>query len=166
MVLMNLKITAVLLLCALSACQKSQSSAAAKSTVANVEKLPPAPLAWTNSFEKPCLIVADRIEIVGPEGLRNHLALRAEAEFHRQHTETTPDGLRQEVSALRPEAAAEIRAYLDRWELVALQSIRVLERPVPCDVRILALGDVLFVDRSTKEQRREQKLEFTGPVRR
>jgi hypothetical protein len=130
------------------------------------EKIPPPPEAWTSAFEKPCLIVADRIEIVGPPGLREHLALRAEGDQHVQSAQTTAEGFRQEIRRANPGVEAEIRAYLDRWQLVALDEIRVLERPLVCDVRILALGDALFVDQSTKQERRAPQLEFTGPVRR
>jgi hypothetical protein len=133
---------------------------------ARAEKLPPAPPAWTQSFQKPCLIVANRIEIVGPEGLREHLALRAEGDQHVQQAQTTAEGFRQSISRANAGVEAEIRAYIDRWQLVALDEIRVLERPVPCDVRILAIGDVLFVDESTKQERRAPQLEFTGPIRR
>lgn len=127
-------------------------------------KVPPPPAAWTRAFEKASIVIANRIEIVGPPGLRDHLALRTEGEQHRQVVETTSEGLRQQITRANASVEAEIRAYIDRWQLVAIDELRVLERPSTCDVRILAIGDVLFVDESTHQERRAQQLEFHGPV--
>ena len=52
---------------------------------------------------------------------------------------------------------------LDKWEIVALRRLRVLERPGDTDVRIVARGDALF-RRVGAEAQRGPELSFTGQL--
>jgi len=88
-----------------------------------------APAPWTDAFIGQATILADVIEVEGPAGIRTHCVARQDSENVDYDLATTNDGLVQ-TYALKPGAgSAELRAWLDNWNLVALERIVVLERP-------------------------------------
>lgn len=106
---------------------------------------PPATLGrWTSAFLERGLLIADEITIEGPPALRDHLVMPQDAVGSSSSTRATDEGLLQIVEAKPEGGAAEIRAYLDNWEIVATKSLRVLERPAEIDVELVARGDAAF----------------------
>jgi hypothetical protein len=88
-----------------------------------------APAPWTDAFIGQATILADVIEIEGPAGIRTHCVARQDSENVDYDLATTDRGLVQ-TYALKPGAGgAELRAWLDNWNLVALERIVVIELP-------------------------------------
>ncbi len=129
------------------------------------DSVPRAPIAWTDAFMGPALIFAEEIEIEGPEGILTHCAVQNVLDDHEATARTTSDGLLQETR-LKPGRQNELHAWLDHWELVAFRKVTILERVVPCDVRIRARGDVRFVDQTTHQEKHGAVLSFEGKIRR
>jgi len=123
---------------------------------------------WTESFTRASLLVADRIVIEGPKGLMDHVALRQDAENLDYSAETLPEGFRQVLRRKDPTAFIEIVAGMDNWQLVALDSVLVLERPGDVPVRIIAAGGVSWHNTdplgslSGETELRGERLEFSG----
>jgi len=127
---------------------------------------PPAP--WTSEFLEPALLIANRIDLVGPPGLAKHFVARQDPETNEYAVKATDQGL---VQSIRPRSGlgrVEIRAQLDAWTLVAFEGMRVLERPTPCDVEVVARGDAFWNGPAdgdaARPSRRGAELRFTGPV--
>ncbi len=123
---------------------------------------------WTDAFLERGLLIADEITIEGPPALRDHLVLPQDPENATNTTRATDDGLLQLVEA-KTTAGAEIRAHLDNWELVATQRLRVLERPVETDVRVIARGLAAFHPLGSTAEggvRRGAELSFLGELAR
>jgi len=125
---------------------------------------PKAPaLPWTQRFMTPAVLVADRILIEGPPDLLDHVAIRQEPELFRYTTETTAEGLRQEVVRLPTAGGSEIRAQLDTWSLGALQTLVVLQRPGEVAVTVRAVGNAVCIPTGGAEvEQRAAQLEFRG----
>jgi hypothetical protein len=121
---------------------------------------------WTDQFLVPALLVADSVRIEGPVGLLDHLATRTEPDAHARREETTAQGFLQEITQKPDVAPAEIHAFLDQLEIVALKRITVLERPGPVNVLILATGDVFLRNLTTKAEQRETSLRIEGRIER
>lgn len=121
---------------------------------------------WTDRFRKPSLLVADTVRVEGPVGLLEHLATRTEPDAHSRREETTTQGFLQEIVQKPDVPLAEIHAFLDQLEIVAMKRITVLERPGPVDVVVVATGDVYFRDIAAKTERRETSLRIEGKVER
>ncbi len=119
---------------------------------------------WTDAFLGEAVLVADEIWIEGPEDLLEHVAIRQDPEVLDYATTTTSEGLRQEIVRKEGESAAEIRAQIDAWSVVALQKLVVLQRPGAAPVRIVATGEAAWVPVSGVEQR-GPRLEFRGDRR-
>jgi len=119
---------------------------------------------WTDAFQKPAALLANRVKIEGPPGLIGHLATVSNAdEFDRQE-KTVPEGFLLVIS-VRPDAAgSEIQAQLDRLSIVALEQLTVLERTGPVEVVVTASGKVYWADPATGEERREESLRLEGKV--
>jgi hypothetical protein len=102
-----------------------------------------APAPWTDAFTGEATIVADVIEIEGPAGIRTHCVARQDPDFVDYDLATNERGLVQ-TYALKPGAGgSELRAWLDNWNLVALERIVVVELPSRGgEVVIRARGDV------------------------
>jgi hypothetical protein len=145
----------------LAACQQP----AKQNTKSDGEPEIAAPLhtAWTEAFNKKAILFADEIVLDGPRGIIAHAGMRVDDEIHVSTTKTTKDGLLQETH-LAPGADGEIHAFLDNWELIAFKRITILERVVPCDVKLRARGDVRFVDQVTNEEQRGSELSFEGKI--
>lgn len=154
---MRTHLTCILLL--LVACQVPEK----QSTAANGDVAPPLHTPWTQAFNKKAILFADEIVVEGPRGIIAHAGMRVDDEIHVTTTKTTPDGLLQETH-LAPNALGEIHAFLDNWELIAFRRVTILERVVPCDVKVRARGDGRFVDQLTNEEQRGEQLSFEGKI--
>lgn len=156
-----------LLLLLLPACQTEtkQSAQTNQGDPTRFDKPPAPPKPWTDAFEKPAMLFADEVRIEGPEGMLDHCALRNELVAHQASATTTAEGFLQETTVL-PGAESEIHAYLDHWELVAFKRVVLFERAAGGDVRVIASGDVRFVDRTTNQEQHGARLVFEGPIRR
>lgn len=116
---------------------------------------------WTRAFLKEAVLLADVVRIEGPFDLLEHLAVRQDPSVANYHTETTREGLLQITALLTDVAGAQIEAVLDRWRIVALTRIEVLERKSDDPVRVVAVGNAYFATTEGAEQRGE-RLEFRG----
>ena len=123
---------------------------------------------WTDAFTHGSLLVADRVVIEGPKGLMDHVALRQDATNLDYSADTLPEGFRQVLKRKDPSAFVEIVAGLDNWEIVALDSVMVLERPGDVEVRIVAAGRVSWHNTdargslSGETEQRGDRLVFSG----
>lgn len=148
--------------CLLAACATPSENGTppTPTTGGPLQTSPPTP--WTASFDTAAIVVADEVRIEGPRGLLDHVATRSEPEYHDYVAETRPEGFRQVFTTKDPSAAVEVTAFLDAWRLVALRRLVVLERPGDVDVRVEAIGDVLWRDATTGEEKRASALTWTG----
>jgi hypothetical protein len=106
---------------------------------------PPTPieeLPWTEEFSLEAVLLAKKIRVVGPLGLRDHVALRQEPELFQYTVKTVPDGLLQRLVPLPGVSGREMQLNLDAWTLVAFEEIEILERPGDAPVVLRAEGDV------------------------
>ena len=155
---------AIALLLPLAACAAPESSSDADASVRSappetveappVETQEPAqPTLWTDEFMARTALLAEEVRIEGPVGVLDHVAMRPDPDFHDYVVETTPEGLRQVVSAKSADAP-EIAAQLDGLQIKVLRRIVVLERPGVSEVVVRADGDVYWGDpASGKEER-------------
>jgi len=121
---------------------------------------------WTAEFQKPHLVIADEIVIEGPDGLIDHVATRAENAAHTKQERATAQGFLQEIVQKPGVAPLEIRAFLDRYELIAMRKLTVLERPGPVDVVLRANGDVFVRDGASGAEQRVPALRVEGKIQR
>lgn len=122
---------------------------------------PPQVQPWTDVFLVDGLLVASEVRIEGPPGLIAHFVGRVE-EGIATEVKTLPEGLRQTYT-VEAGARIEVRAQLDRLQIVAERRIVVLERPGPVDVVVEARGDVYHRDDQGRE-RRGAHLRLVGPT--
>ena len=131
------------------------------------EELPaPQPVvlpAWTEAFLGEAMLVAAEVRIVGPPGLREHLAVAQDAKHHTYKIQTVPQGLLQET-LVRPASVGDVpvRCKLDNLTILAERRVVVLERPGYVPVTITAHGDVFWRDSATGEESRTASLTLTG----
>ena len=120
------------------------------------------PTPWTTRFEEGATVVADHVRIEGPDGLLEHVVVRADDRyFDRQvkHGETT---LTQITTRLGNEVP-EIRAYLDKWTFAAFQKVTVVEHLADVPVSVTAVGGASFRDlNGTLEE--AERLEWVGKI--
>lgn len=122
-----------------------------------------AALPWPKSFEEPAVLMAARVVISGPEGLREHAALVQDPDHHAYEEKTTPEGfVRRTIVRTEVEYLAPIRCRLDALEIFAEREIVVLERPGPAELTIDASGDVYYRASTTGEERRAGEMRLTG----
>lgn len=121
----------------------------------------PAVRPWTTAFLPEAHLVADVIEIEGPDDLLNHIALRQGADVQLE-TKTVTEGLRQTLTPATGSGGIELRAQLDNLTLVAFRKLVVLRRPGDLPVRVEAKGNVWWARADGSEERREDKLEILG----
>lgn len=121
---------------------------------------------WTPEFEKKCVLIATDVRIEGPVGLLDHVVTRSDPGFHERSEKTIPAGFLQQIALKDGVGEQEIKAWLDRLEIVATRRLTVLERPGPVDVVVLAAGDALWVDAESKEEKRGESLRFVGKIER
>ena len=145
----------------LAACQQPAKQNTPETSESDVAA--PLHTPWTDAFNKKGMLFADEIVVEGPRGVIAHAGARVDEEIHVSTTKTTKDGLLQETH-LAPNAQGEIHAFLDNWELIAFRRVTILERVVPCDVKVRARGDVRFVDQVTGEEKHGAELSFEGKI--
>ena len=117
---------------------------------------------WTQRFLSSAILVADFVVIEGPQDLLDHVAIRQEPELFTYRTETTTDGLLQEVVRRPNRGGTEIRAQLDAWSIGAIQRLVVLQRPGEVPVTVRARGNAVWIDVEEGDEKREPELEFRG----
>ena len=66
---------------------------------------------WTTEFMRRRLVVADQVQISGPQGLRKHLATRFDPSQTVRHEETTEQGYLQ-VYTQKPGSIQQLACYL------------------------------------------------------
>lgn len=141
-----------------------QAETTAKTAPANAPKVPvEAPAKpWPTTFQRECVLAAAKVEISGPKGLIEHLAIRQDSLNH-AHTETaTPEGLRI-VESHKPESdQSPIRAQLDGLVIVADEMLVVIESPTAEKLLIEASGDAYFRYVDSGEERRARTLRLEG----
>lgn len=148
----------------LCACASDRPASEVTKAAAPSEERPAArgEQAWPAEFQREAVLAATRIEVVGPIGLLDHVAIRQDSENH-EHAETaTESGLRI-VERQRAESdGSPIRAQLDALVLVADVELVVLESPAVQDVSVQASGDVFLRYVDTGEERRARSLRLEG----
>lgn len=154
------------LLLLLPACGSTRKDTKPPADGARSTEVPAAPKPWTERFREPTLLIADELRVEGPDGLLDHLATRAETASHSKRERVTQDGFLQEFSLVPGAVPLEIRAYLDRFELVAMKRLLVLERPGPVDVVIVANGDVFLREAASQAVQRGATLRIEGKIHR
>jgi hypothetical protein len=147
--------------CSPSASTKSQGT---KASLKSDSSIPPAAKPWTAAFMKPAVLIADVIEIDGPEGLRDHLATRTEPLMQERVEKVVPRGFLTEIKLLPGKSDAPIKAWLDQLELAAVVKLVVLEHPGPVDVTVSAHGQVLWADKTTNQQQRSESFTLVGKL--
>lgn len=145
----------------------SERPAAAPTSAPKESSAAPAPqagekLPWPGEFQREAVLAATRIEVVGPIGLLDHVAIRQDAENHEHAESATEAGLRI-VERQRAESdGSPIRAQLDALVLVADVELVVLESPAAQEVSVQASGDVFLRYVDTGEERRARSLRLEG----
>jgi hypothetical protein len=152
-------------------------SAGAKSDKASTSPYAPAPdpsaprptdgtvsAPWTSEFNKPAMLVADDIQVEGPRGLLEHIAVRVIPENHDQVQKTIPAGFLQQVTVKAGATDGEIKAQLDNLSIVATRRLSVLERPGNVDVVVQARGEAFWKDLGTKQEKRSEAMRFQGTI--
>ena len=119
---------------------------------------------WTDDFESSALLLADRIEIAGPDRIAERFVAIQDSENVSIEIETTPQGLRQVYRVTG--TGAHARGQLDGWEVHATRVLVVLQQPGEVDVAIRATGNAFFqaVGEPPSEPVRGPVLEFEGTV--
>jgi hypothetical protein len=137
------------------------SPAAEPETEAPVRQsmLPP----WTSAFYEPAVLLADVIDVRGPEDLLAHLVVAQNPEVLEYSSRTTTAGLVQEVQ-VRPgtPGLVEIKAQLDALEMVATRRLVVLQRPGNAPVEIRAAGNAYYARADGSGERRESVIRLVG----
>ena len=161
-----LELVALVALVCGTSCSSSASTKthASKETAKSGSAIPPAAKPWTDAFLERGVLIADVIEIEGPEGLRDHLATRTEPLMHERVEKVTAQGFLTEIKLLPGKSDAPIKAWLDQFELAAVVKLVVLEHPGPVDVTLKARGQVLWVDKSTNQEQRSENFVRVGKL--
>lgn len=143
--------------------------ASCSSTLSNDSELdlPPRPLTlttepWTDAFETESVLIADRIEIRGPDRIADRLVAQQDPKTIAFRSETTPAGLAQSYRVIEPPAQAV--AQLDQWRIVATRELIVVQEPGEVDVRIRAQGQAFFQAVGEESGERGPELTFHGAV--
>ncbi|TAJ16706.1 MAG: hypothetical protein EPO68_10680, partial [Planctomycetota bacterium] len=113
----------VLACCACNAPEKKPAPAPSASAAPAAA---PVKLPWPIELATEAILIADVIQIEGPKGLIEHVAVRQEGENIAYKAETTTEGFLQ---VWTPKPGLEVRGQLDNCVLAALQRLTVLERP-------------------------------------
>jgi hypothetical protein len=121
-----------------------------------------APGPWTLEFQREAVLIARKITIEGPSDLLDHVAVRQEPGVVDVLQETTTRGLLQTFRRVPDTGAGEIRAWIDRWSLVAEQELVILQRPGEVPVRVIAEGGAVWIPTTGSDELRRARLEFTG----
>ena len=117
---------------------------------------------WPTTFQRECVLAAAKVEITGPKGLIEHLAIRQDSLNHAHSESATPEGLRI-VESHKPESdQSPIRAQLDGLVIVADELLIVTESPTAEKLVIEASGDAYFRYVDSGEERRARVLRLEG----
>lgn len=123
---------------------------------------------WTKEFQTPSVLLADVVEIEGPEGLVDHVATRVDPALHERRERTTPAGYLQEIERKQRDGEtdplSEIQVYLDQMQITALRKVVILTRPGAVPVVVHARGNVFWSDTATNAERRGDALRFEGKL--
>lgn len=122
----------------------------------------PAPVPWPDTFQRECVLAATRIEVVGPIGLLDHIAIRQDSINHEHLEAVTAEGLRIEERQKPDSDLSPIRAQLDALVLVADESLVVIESPTARTVIVQGFGDAFLRSVDSGEERRAQTLRLEG----
>jgi hypothetical protein len=122
----------------------------------------PARAPWTTAFLSPSLLVATEIQIVGPEDLLEHVAVRQATAHVSYETKTVEEGLLQTLVVVGEGNDATIKVQLDGWGIVALRRLTILQRPGEVPVTVRAIGEAWWSAVDGSEERREAVLRFEG----
>lgn len=144
------------------ACASPRSNPDAKAAAedAAAEPRPAAP--WTETFRREAVLAARRVEVLGPVGLLEHLAIRVDPDNH-DHVETaTEQGLRIVERQRADSDGSPIRAQLDGLVIVVDEELIVLESPAVEQVTVRADGDVYLRYVDGGEERRARSLRLEG----
>ena len=147
-------------LAALAACTTGKADKAAEE--ARPAGPEPAPVAqpWTGEFQQKGILIADEVSIEGPQGLRDHVAIK-QLPGQKYEVETTAEGFLQEVS-VGADAANPIWLQLDNLAINAVTRARVLERLDDGPVRIRARGRVTWKNLETGASTETEVFELVG----
>jgi hypothetical protein len=125
--------------------------------------VPEPPPVWTGAFLEPAVLVAGRIEVVGPLGLVDHCTTTQDPGRAVYEAETTERGFEQRLTrAPGLNELVQLRGSLDQWRLVATDLLILREDPFRDSVSVQAEGDVFFS--RGEEQRRDAFFELEVPV--
>lgn len=116
---------------------------------------------WTQAFMEPAVLVADVVEIEGPQGLIAHVATRPLPGEHDRIERTLPEGFEQEIRVTGP-TSSEIKVWLDQLDITAIGRVRILERVGGGPVIVRASGDAFWRAAGSPEERRGPRLELRG----
>ncbi len=116
---------------------------------------------WTTEFQQKAILFATEISIEGPPGLIAHVAIKQMPD-QKYSARTTADGFLQEIS-VPADAPSPIWIQIDNLAINAVRSARILERVSDGPVRIRALGDVMWKNLETGQERTAESLELAGP---
>ena len=142
---------------ALLACSSSKPAAEAPAPN-KVAELPAR--AWTTRFEQSAVLAARVVEIVGPKGLLEHLAIGRDSDNHEYREAATSEGLRIECAQRADSDGAPIRVQLDNLVIAVDERLLVIERPGDTDVVVEASGDVYFHEGG--DEQRSTSLRLVG----
>lgn len=153
-------IAAAGLLVGLGACATQRGG---EQTADSVPAAPRPPAPWTEEFTEPVVLVADKVRIVGPPQLLDHLAVRADEALFAPDAETMLIGFLQVWKRRPNQTGGEVRAYIDGSQFVALNSLEVLARPGWHEVQIVGSGDVMLA-RPGEPQQRLPEFALVAPI--
>lgn len=127
------------------------------------EPPPPVPGPWTEEFLRPAVLIADVVEIEGPQGLIAHVATRPIQGEHERVERTLAEGFEQEIKVTAP-TSSEIKVWLDQLDITAMRRVRILERVGGGPVVVRASGDAFWRATGSPEERRGPRIELRGDV--
>ncbi|QDU68864.1 hypothetical protein [Engelhardtia mirabilis] len=134
--------------------------------VESSEGVPPPPRLttgpWTDSFNDESVLIAEVIEISGPDRLAQQFVARQDPGNVDFEIKTVSQGLWQEYRVVQP--GAVIEAQLDAWKLVATKRLVVLQRPGRVDVQLRADGDAFFQRTADAQPQRGPRFEHHAAV--
>jgi hypothetical protein len=149
------------LLSLIAGCAKPDEKDAA-ATPAKAPRPEAAARPWTPAFPRASVLIAERIEIVGPRELIDHLAITQNPASHAHAETATREGMRIEKSQLPDSDREPINAHLDALMIAATERLVVLFSPNAKQVTIEARGDVYFREIDSGEEKRAQSLRLVG----
>ncbi len=120
------------------------------------------PSPWTDAFAGHGMLLATNIRIEGPDGLLEHVVIRADDSLYERSVLTTSEGFLQ-ITRSRAPGTDLVRGQIDGWQIAAYDAVHVLERPGATQVVVTAEGDAVFQDTLGGEER-SGRLVFVGAL--